>query len=75
MIAHQIALHGRAGARQRRPGLLATLLRLDAAFRQRTALSRLDAHLRSDLGLGEADIARELGSRAWDAPGWWLGSE
>ena len=42
------------------------------AWRQRRALERLDVHARRDLGLTEADIAREARRPAWDVPQAWL---
>lgn len=55
----------------RRGSLVSALLRFDARFRQRRSLERLDARQLRDLGLGEADVARETGTPFWDAPAWW----
>ena len=49
-------------------GLVRTYLALE---RQRRALGRLDAHLRNDLGLTEADVAREVSRAPWDVPSHW----
>ena len=49
-------------------GLIRTYLALD---RQRRALAKLDAHLRDDLGLTEADIVREASRAPWDVPSHW----
>ncbi len=51
------------------------LARLQAAFaawRQRRALIRLDDNARRDLGLTEADIARETARPVWDVPQRWM---
>ena len=49
-------------------GWIRTFLALD---RQRRALAKLDAHLRDDLGLTEADIEREASRAPWDVPSHW----
>lgn len=49
-------------------GLIRTCLALG---RQRRALARLDAHLRNDLGLTEADVEREVSRAPWDVPSHW----
>lgn len=43
-----------------------------AAWRQRRALVRLDDNARRDLGLTEADVARETSRPVWDVPQRWL---
>ena len=55
----------------RRGGFVAALLRLDARFRQRRVLERLDDARLRDLGLDRDEIARETGRPAWNAPDWW----
>ncbi|MEL6596886.1 MAG: DUF1127 domain-containing protein [Pseudomonadota bacterium] len=50
------------------------LSRINAAFalyRQRRQLANLDAHMRTDLGLSEADILRETTRSVWDVPTGW----
>ncbi|MEO0344565.1 MAG: DUF1127 domain-containing protein [Pseudomonadota bacterium] len=42
-----------------------TLLRIDALYRQRDALSKLDASQMKDLGITQAEIDRELSSSIW----------
>lgn len=59
-------------AAPRRPGSLTFLRAAVTAWRQRRALERLDAHARRDLGLSEADVAREAHRPAWDVPQNWL---
>lgn len=46
---------------------VALLCRWDARFRQRRALSALDARLRADLGLTPQDIAAEVEKPLWRA--------
>jgi uncharacterized protein YjiS (DUF1127 family) len=43
-----------------RKRLVALLLRLDAAHRQRHDLAHLDEHLLGDIGVTRADVEREL---------------
>ena len=50
---------------------LKALLGIDATYRQRRALERLDGHLRRDVGLSEDVIDTELKRPLWDAPTWW----
>ena len=42
-----------------------------AVYRQRRQLADLDAHLRADLGLTEADVLRETNRSVWDVPTSW----
>ncbi|MFO7919678.1 DUF1127 domain-containing protein [Rhodobacteraceae bacterium W635] len=56
----------------RRHSLTAFARAAITAWRQRRALERLDVHARRDLGLTEADIAREARRPAWDVPQAWL---
>ncbi|MBC6436833.1 MAG: DUF1127 domain-containing protein [Rhodobacteraceae bacterium] len=42
-----------------------------AAWRQRRALSTLDAHARRDLGLSEGDVHIESARPIWDVPHNW----
>ena len=56
----------------RRMGALAFARAALAAWRQRRVLQRLDASAMADMGLSEADIAREATRPAWDVPqSWW----
>lgn len=67
-------LHTNAGPARRRVriGLFSRLRAWRAMRHQRLALSRLDAHRLNDLGLTEADVARELTRPFWDAPAHWF---
>lgn len=52
-------------------GLLAWVLDIDSAFRQRQALRRMDASALNDVGLGAADVRSELSRPVWDVPAHW----
>lgn len=52
-------------------GLLAWVLDIDTAFRQRQALRRMDASALNDVGLGAADVRSELSRPVWDVPAHW----
>ena len=52
-------------------GIVSALFTLQARWRQRKHLSEMDAHIREDLGLSEADIQAELRRPFWDAPRNW----
>ncbi|MCB1334689.1 MAG: DUF1127 domain-containing protein [Roseivivax sp.] len=56
---------------RRRFSLLARLLNLDTAYRQRAQVERLDEHLLQDMGLTRADLRAAVESGAWDAPESW----
>lgn len=62
---HATNIHGKKG-------FLAWLAALNAAWRTRKHLSELDAHALKDLGLSEADVARELNRPIWQAPHHWI---
>ena len=47
-----------------RGGLVANLLHIDAVYRQRRDLMRLDDHLLKDIGLTRHDVHRMMGGRA-----------
>lgn len=61
-----------AFARRPRRGLLSTLLRLDAAYRDRCKLDSLPPERLRDLGLTKDDVRCELRGSLWDAPDHWL---
>ena len=70
MTAHTLSTASRCiPARRRRAGALSELIGL---WRQRRSLSRLDAHLLSDIGLTAEEAAREASRPLWDAPRTWL---
>ncbi|MEL7115928.1 MAG: DUF1127 domain-containing protein [Pseudomonadota bacterium] len=48
------------------------LLDLDAAWRQRNHLSRLDASALNDIGLTGDDVRHEISRVSWDAPRSWM---
>ncbi len=50
---------------------LSVFPRLLAVWRQRRHLDRLDAHMRRDLGLTDAQVHREVDRAVWDAPAIW----
>lgn len=50
---------------------LAVFPRVLAVWRQRRHLDRLDAHLRRDIGLSDAQVRREVDRTLWDAPSTW----
>lgn len=52
-------------------GFLSWLIGIEATWRQRKQLSELDTHAMRDLGLTDADIARETGNSVWNAPRHW----
>jgi uncharacterized protein YjiS (DUF1127 family) len=54
-----------------RPTILAALGRRVALWRSRRALAKLPAHLLEDVGLTEAEAAREARRRVWDVPANW----
>ncbi|MAN15772.1 MAG: hypothetical protein CL945_14195 [Dinoroseobacter sp.] len=56
----------------RRPSVLAYAAAGLSAWRQRRALTRLDAAARRDLGLSEADVYVESNRPAWNIPAGWL---
>ena len=58
-------------AASRRPGLFSRLMGMDSAFRQRRALSELDATRLRDIGLTRDDVAGEMSRPLWDAPATW----
>ena len=51
----------------RRLSLLALVLRWDERYRSRAALRRLDAHLRTDIGLAPGPAAEEAARPFWRA--------
>lgn len=55
----------------RRRGLFSMILGLDAGFRQRKALERLDADRLRDIGIAADDVHQETVRPAWNAPNWW----
>ncbi len=55
----------------RSTSLLDRLSNAYGLYRQRRQLADLDAHLRADLGLTEADILREANRSVWDVPQGW----
>lgn len=67
MTTHMI--HRTAPARS--ASLLDRLSNAYGLYRQRRQLADLDAHLRADLGLTEADIQRETNRSVWDVPQGW----
>ena len=62
------ALASRPVTAPRRIGTLAYLGAGLAAWRQRRALARLDAHARRDLGLSGRDIFTESARPIWNVP-------
>lgn len=54
-----------------RPSLVAAVLSLLQVWHERRKLAQLDHHALNDLGLTEADVARELRKSIWDAPTTW----
>ncbi|WP_224825827.1 DUF1127 domain-containing protein [Cognatishimia sp. MH4019] len=55
----------------RATGLFDRIANAFSLYRQRRQLADLDAHMRADLGLTEADILRETNRSIWDAPQSW----
>jgi uncharacterized protein YjiS (DUF1127 family) len=68
MTTRMISLSLPRAPRQRRAGIVQTLLGLREVMRQRRALAQLDAHLLDDLGLTDADVRREAARAPWDMP-------
>ncbi|MGI1662700.1 DUF1127 domain-containing protein [Palleronia sp. KMU-117] len=68
MTTRLISLSLPHAPRQRRAGILKTLLGLREVMRQRRALAALDARLLDDLGLTEAEVRREAARAPWDVP-------
>jgi uncharacterized protein YjiS (DUF1127 family) len=62
------ALVSRPVTTSRRTGILTFLTVGLAAWRQRRALSRLDAHARRDLGLSDRDVFTESTRPIWSVP-------
>jgi len=62
------ALASRPVTASRRIGTLAFLRAGFAAWRQRRALARLDAHARRDLGLSCYDVFSESARPIWNVP-------
>jgi uncharacterized protein YjiS (DUF1127 family) len=62
------ALASRAVTTPRRTGILTFLTAGLATWRQRRALSRLDAHARRDLGLSGRDVYTESMRPIWNVP-------
>ncbi len=58
-------------AHRRRTSFFGWLLGLDHTRRQRNQLRSLDAHMREDIGVTDADVERELARSLWDAPQHW----
>ena len=56
---------------RRRRGLVSLIIGLDAGFRERRSLERLDRHRLRDVGLDKDDLRREADLPAWDVPDWW----
>jgi uncharacterized protein YjiS (DUF1127 family) len=50
---------------------LSFFARVIAVWRERQHLRRLPAHMRRDIGLSDAQIARETQRPMWDAPQAW----
>lgn len=50
---------------------LGLLQRIFGVWRQRQHLGRLDAHMRRDIGLTDAQITQEVQRPLWDAPQTW----
>ncbi|MEL7212781.1 MAG: DUF1127 domain-containing protein [Pseudomonadota bacterium] len=67
MTTHTI----RHTAAPRSASLLDRLSNAYGLYRQRRQLADLDAHMRADLGLTEADILRETNRSVWDVPQGW----
>ena len=67
MTTHTI----RRSASTRPATLLDRISNAYGLYRQRRQLADLDAHLRADLGLSEADILRETNRSVWDVPQGW----
>lgn len=70
MRLETLASHPQAVSR-RHKGIFSVFTKLDALYRQRRALDRLDAHLRRDVGLSDTDINNEVNRPVWDIPAWW----
>ncbi len=51
--------------------LLKIILRLDASFRERAQIERLDAHILRDIGLTKEANHLEHGVSAWNPPQIW----
>lgn len=57
---------------QTAPELRLTFLgRVFGVWRQRNHLSRLDAHMRRDIGISDGELAREARRPIWDVPATW----
>lgn len=68
-MAHTVAHHH--VATPRRAGLFRLVSKAFSVWRERRALTALDAHARKDLGLSEQDISIETARPIWDVPQTW----
>ncbi|APZ53662.1 DUF1127 domain-containing protein [Salipiger abyssi] len=70
-MTRDIALTGCPAKSRRRIPLLTRLLDLDALWRQRRQLARLDEAALRDMGLTRAEALHEARRSLWDAPAHW----
>lgn len=50
---------------------LTVFQRIFGVWRQRQHLNRLDAHMRRDIGISDAEVHREVERPIWDVPTTW----
>lgn len=62
----------RLARQDRKRGVLARLLHLDAVWRQRNDLRNLDDYMLKDLGLTRSQARAETQRPIWDAPSHWM---
>lgn len=71
MFALSRAFSSHAQHPAKRAGLMTRIVRAQELNAQRRALSRLDPHLRRDVGLSDREVEDELMRSMWDAPENW----
>ena len=61
-----------ATSRRASRSVLAKILDLDATYRQRRALAKMEAHRLADIGVTRSEALSEASSPIWNAPSHWV---